>query len=166
MNCSLVVGKSTDRSPVTASFCTTLFWSSFMKSNPSLVKHVLDDVFLLQPCMQITKQQVNEFTPGQRIPCCQVQVKLEKDKKPVELEHKVKLLGAKKDFNFFTITCTPDGMSHNCKVLNEFRALWGQACMMEWVASLPVSNDAWTLAQHPCGVCNCPNLSQVWIIHK
>ena len=62
--------------------------------------------------MQITKQQVNEFTPGQQTPCCQLQVKLEKDKKPVELEHKVKLLGAKKDFNFFTITCTPEGMSH------------------------------------------------------
>ena len=62
--------------------------------------------------MQITKQHVNEFTPGQQIPCCQLQVKLEKDKNPVELEHKVKLLGAKKDFNFFTITCSPEGKSN------------------------------------------------------
>ena len=47
------------------------------------------------------------------------------------------------------------------QALNEFRALWGQACMVEWVASLLASNDAWTLAQHPRGVCNCPNLKLV-----
>jgi len=36
-------------------------------------------------------------------------VKFKSDSRPVELDHKVKLLGAKADFNFFTISCTPEG---------------------------------------------------------
>ena len=36
-------------------------------------------------------------------------MKNDKDKKPQELEHKVKLCGAKSPRNFFTITCPPEG---------------------------------------------------------
>ena len=36
-------------------------------------------------------------------------MKLRDDARPAELEHKVKLLGAKTGFNFFTVACTPEG---------------------------------------------------------
>ena len=36
-------------------------------------------------------------------------MKLDKDREPVELEHKVKLRGATSPFDFFTITCPPEG---------------------------------------------------------
>lgn len=62
---------------------------------------------------QITKQQVDEFNPGKQVPCCRLQVKFKSDSRPVELDHKVKLLGAKADFNFFTISCTPEGELSN-----------------------------------------------------
>ena len=58
---------------------------------------------------QIDKQQVDGFKSSQEAPYCRLQVKLDKDKKAVELEHKVKLQGAKHPRNFFTITCPPEG---------------------------------------------------------
>ena len=64
---------------------------------------------LLHYSNQIQKQQADEFQPGQRVPYCRLQVELNKDRKPVELKHKVKLLGTKSPRDFFTITCSPEG---------------------------------------------------------
>ena len=54
--------------------------------------------------IQITKRQVDRFVPGRRVPSCQLYVKWTgQQEPPVELAHRVKLLGAKKPFNFFLI---------------------------------------------------------------
>ena len=37
---------------------------------------------------------------------------LDKDRKPVKLQHKVKLLGAKSPHDFFTIVCTAEGRDY------------------------------------------------------
>ena len=64
--------------------------------------------------MQITKQQVDTFKPGQqgqqekRVPYCRLRVKL-KAKNFIELVHNVELQGARSPFDFFTITCPPKG---------------------------------------------------------
>ena len=58
---------------------------------------------------QIDRQQVDAFKSWQKVPYCRLQVKLDKDREPVELEHKVKLRGATSPFDFFTITCPPEG---------------------------------------------------------
>ena len=60
---------------------------------------------------QIGKQQVDEFKPGQRVPYCRLQVTFDKERKPVELNHKVKLLGTNSPHDFFTITCSPEGIN-------------------------------------------------------
>ena len=49
------------------------------------------------------------FKPGQLISCCQLRVRLDNCDNPVELEHKVNLLGTKDPHKFFTITCSPQG---------------------------------------------------------
>ena len=64
---------------------------------------------LLHYSNQIDKQQVYRFKPQQEVPYCRLQVKLDKDKKPTDLKHKVKLQGAKSPRDFFTITCPPEG---------------------------------------------------------
>ena len=59
---------------------------------------------LLFQNFQITKRQVDRFEPGRRVPSCQLYVKWTgHQEQPVELAHRVKLLGAKKPFNFFLI---------------------------------------------------------------
>ena len=51
---------------------------------------------------QITKSQVDRFVPGGRVPSCQLYVKWTGQQgQPVELVHRVKLLGAKEPNNFF-----------------------------------------------------------------
>ena len=53
---------------------------------------------------QITKHQVDRFVPGQRVPSCQLYVKWTgQQEQPVELVHRVDLLGAKEPCNFFLI---------------------------------------------------------------
>ena len=53
---------------------------------------------------QITKHQVDRFVPGRRVPSCQLYVKWTgQQQQPVELVHRVELLGAKEPFNFFLI---------------------------------------------------------------
>ena len=64
---------------------------------------------LLHYSNQIDKQQVHRFKPQQEVPYCRLEVKLDKDKKPTDLKHKVKLQGAKSPRDFFTITCPPGG---------------------------------------------------------
>ena len=54
---------------------------------------------------QITKHQVDQFDPGHRghrVPSCQLSVKWTgQQEQPMELVHRVELLGAKAPFDFF-----------------------------------------------------------------
>ena len=50
------------------------------------------------------KRQVDQFAPGHWVPSCQLYVKwTRKQEQPEELVHRVKLVGAKEPFNFFSI---------------------------------------------------------------
>ena len=64
--------------------------------------------------IQITKQQVDGFRPGQRIPSCQFQAEWIAEESPVKWSYKVTLEGAEEPFNFLTISCPPTviGISH------------------------------------------------------
>ena len=64
---------------------------------------------LLHYSNQIDKQQVRRFKPGQEVMYCQLEVKLDNDKKSIHLKHKVKLQGAKSPRDFFIVTCPPEG---------------------------------------------------------
>jgi len=53
---------------------------------------------------QITKNQVDRFVPGCRVPSCQLYVQWSgQQQQPMELVHRVDLLGAKQPYNFFFI---------------------------------------------------------------
>ena len=57
--------------------------------------------YLINIYFQITKHQVDRFVPGRLVPSCQLYVKWTREKEqPVELLHRVQLLGAKEPFNF------------------------------------------------------------------
>ena len=50
------------------------------------------------------KRQVDQFAPGHWVPSCQLYVKwTRKQEQPEELVHRMKLVGAKEPFNFFSI---------------------------------------------------------------
>ena len=53
--------------------------------------------------LQIQKAEVDRFVPGQRMPSCKLLVQWTKNEPPVDLIHKVELLGAKGSDNFFVI---------------------------------------------------------------
>ena len=54
--------------------------------------------------VQITKDQVDYFVPGSQVPSCQLYVEWTKQQEqPVQLIHRVKLLGAKGPNNVFFI---------------------------------------------------------------
>ena len=57
---------------------------------------------------QITKQQVDSFSPGQAIPSCQLRAEWTEQSKPVRLTHKVTLSGAKEPFKYIYIELDPD----------------------------------------------------------
>ena len=57
---------------------------------------------------QITKQQVDSFSPGWRVPSCQLTAEWTKQSKPVQLTHKVILKGAKEPNNYFIIVLDTD----------------------------------------------------------
>ena len=57
---------------------------------------------------QITKQQVDSFSPGQAIPSCQLRAEWTKQSKPVRLTHKVTLKGVKEPFNYIYIELDPE----------------------------------------------------------
>lgn len=69
-------------------------------------------MMLLPYSNQIEKQQVDGFKSWKKIPYCRLQVILDKDRKPVKLKHKVKLLGAKGPHDFFTIICMAEGRNY------------------------------------------------------
>ena len=53
---------------------------------------------------QISKNQVDHFVPGSQVPSCQLYVEwTRQQEQPVQLMHRVKLLGAKEPNNFFLI---------------------------------------------------------------
>ena len=52
--------------------------------------------------LQIQKSEVDDFKKGKRIPSCQLLARCD-TKQPTYLEHSVKLKGAKKPSNYFTI---------------------------------------------------------------
>ena len=56
---------------------------------------------------QITKRQVDQFVPGHPVPSCQLLVEWTGQQQPVELVHRVELLGAKAPYNFFVIRIPP-----------------------------------------------------------
>ena len=50
---------------------------------------------------QIAKHQVDQFKPGRLVPSCQLYMKwTRQQEKPVELMHRIKLLGAKRPKQF------------------------------------------------------------------
>ena len=64
----------------------------------TILLHYLSNTF------QISKRQVDQFVPGRLVPSCQLYVKWTGgQEQPVELLHRVELLGAKEPFNFFLI---------------------------------------------------------------
>ena len=65
-------------------------------------------VFDLGTLNQISKKDADQFKPGRWIPTCQLIVEWKrKDHIPVELMHKVDLIGAKPPFNFFHLKLNP-----------------------------------------------------------
>ena len=70
----------------------------------------LDVVDVVSFSLQVMKRHVDNYQPGRRIPSCQLDAQYElssTDSKPVPLRYRVKLLGAKKPHNMFTITIRP-----------------------------------------------------------
>ena len=58
----------------------------------------------LNTSQQISKNQVDHFVPGSQLPSCQLYVEWTgQQERPVQLRHRVKLLGAKEPNNFFLI---------------------------------------------------------------
>ena len=57
---------------------------------------------------QITKQQVDSFDTGQRIPSCELTAEWTKQTKPLPLNFQVTLKGAREPFNYFTIVLDSD----------------------------------------------------------
>lgn len=82
--------------------------------------------------MQITKEQVDTFKPGQqgqqekRVPYCRLQIK-PKDMNPTELVHNVELQGARSPFDFFTITCPPKGKHYIVLIL--YAQVYAYSCL-------------------------------------
>ena len=66
-------------------------------------------------CMfiQITKKQVDSFTPSREIPSCQLTAEWIGDSRPSRLIHKVTLEGAKEPSNFFRIVLGADPGTHS-----------------------------------------------------
>ena len=89
-------------------------WRLFPLFYPSVRECQAVSVFLLFKCLnlnlnlQITKKQVDSFTPGKKIPSCQLVAKWIGQGKPSELSHKVTLMGAKEPSNFFHIVLNND----------------------------------------------------------
>ena len=63
---------------------------------------------LYVPWPQISMEDVDEYKPGRRIPECQLIVQWESDnQRPLQLRHKVYLIGAEAPYNFFHLTVDP-----------------------------------------------------------
>jgi len=60
------------------------------------------------------KQEVDDYRPNRRIPCCQLLVKCMGCRGRVDLEHRVNLQGTKEPSIYFTLTRTaePEGIKN------------------------------------------------------
>ena len=59
-------------------------------------------------CRQISREEVDKYKPGQWIPECQLIVQWAKeDQRPVQLRHKVDLIGAIAPYNFIYFSLNP-----------------------------------------------------------
>ena len=70
----------------------------------------------MQSGIQVTKEQVDYFKPGRRIPCCQMRAThppVGDDQTP-ELTHRVQLKGARQPFNSLTISFIPTTIHGEC----------------------------------------------------
>ena len=60
------------------------------------------------PPLQLTREIVDTYKPGQQIPSCQIQLKwTRREEEPEELLLRVQLIGAKKPYNYFSIARDP-----------------------------------------------------------
>ena len=65
-------------------------------------------MYMMCTLTQITRKDADQFEPGQWIPECQLIVEWEReDQRPVQLRHRVDLIGAKAPCNFFHLTLNP-----------------------------------------------------------
>ena len=97
--------------------------------------------FTLNFYYQITKDQVDRYVPGRRVPSCQLYVKWtgQQEQPHVELVHRVDLLGAKEPCNFFLIRlpalpAPPQGLLY-CHCIIVF-LLWVMCSGIDYQASL------------------------------
>ena len=94
--------------------------------------------------LQITKQEVDSFKPGQQIPTCQLLVEWTENEtvRPVNLTFTVDLKGASEPINYFRIDLTPIIPGTVCHIPNT------QSCSMsvyyEITAWLPISAEQQT----------------------
>ena len=65
--------------------------------------HALLEPMIMLTILQITKKEVDSFSPGRRIPSCQLKAQWTKKSKPSQFTHKVTLEGAKEPSNYFCI---------------------------------------------------------------
>ena len=60
---------------------------------------------------QITKEAVDSYKTGQRIPSCQLRAEWTKQSKPLQLTHQVTLEGAKQPYNYLCIVLDCDSIT-------------------------------------------------------
>ena len=61
--------------------------------------------------LQITKDAVDSYKAGQRIPSCQLRAEWTKQSKPLQLTYEVTLEGAKEPYNYLCIVLDCDSIS-------------------------------------------------------
>ena len=61
--------------------------------------------------LQITKEAVDSYKTGQRIPSCQLTAEWTKQSKPLQSTHQVTLEGAKEPYNYLFIVLDCDSIS-------------------------------------------------------
>ena len=55
--------------------------------------------------MQVTKQQIDDYTPGKAVPCCTLlaEYQAEPNKAVKRVQHRVELIGAEDPFDMFVL---------------------------------------------------------------
>jgi len=90
------------------------------------------------------RHQVDHFIPGHWVPSCQLSVEWTREQEqPIKLVHRVKLVGAKEPFNFFSIqspamSLSPQGLDFiPCTVIYA-GPLLEQSCNSIWDITLGI----------------------------
>ena len=82
-------------------------WTTVCMNCVMLLRRI-DKVDLSHAQIQISRKDADQFQPGQWIPECQLIVQWKReDQRPVQLMHKVDLIGAKAPYNFFYLALNP-----------------------------------------------------------